>query len=165
MRKLVVVSIITILSVYGFSMAVSVGIGFNLDMSSGALVTPVFIQFSAGIPYLQGTIHAYVFSFDWSSLVVKGFSLPDHTYLGIQTKITVHKSIYVKGQIFWSLKHITSLIGGERTMAGTPLYTRIGLGSNVSSIGLDAGFDGYWQLEPSSTVPFARPYLLVNFTF
>ena len=54
MRKLVVVSIITILSVYGFSMAVSVGIGFNLDMSSGALVTPVFIQFSAGIPYLRG---------------------------------------------------------------------------------------------------------------
>ncbi|MBN2219736.1 MAG: hypothetical protein JW697_05615 [Kosmotogaceae bacterium] len=165
MRRLVVLLIVTILSVCGFSMAVSAGIGFNLDMSSGALVTPVFIQFSAGIPFLAGTIHAYVFSFDWSSLVVKGFSLPDHTYLGIQTKITVHKSIYVKGHIFWSLKHIISLIGGERTIASTPLYTRIGFGSDFSSIELDAGFAGYWQLDPPSTVPFARPYLVVDFTF
>ena len=165
MKKLLLISLILILGVSGFSVAISVGIGFNLDMSSGSVVTPFFLNFAAGIPLIQGVIHSYLFSFNWSSLVVKGFSIPEHTCLGVQTRIPVYKSLYVKGQLFWSLNHIFAVAGGDRAIAGTPLYSRIGFGSYFSRVGLDAGFDGYWQLDPRSTVPFARPYISVDYTF
>jgi len=164
-KKLLLISLILILGVSGFSVAISVGIGFNLDMSSGSVVTPFFLHFAAGIPLIQGVIHSYIFSFNWSSLVVKGFSIPEHTYLGVQTRIPVYKSLYVKGQLFWSLNHIFAVAGGDRAIAGTPLYSRIGFGSYFSKVGLDAGFDGYWQLDPRSIVPFARPYMSVDYTF
>jgi len=165
MKKLLLISLILILGVSGFSVAISVGIGFNLDMSSGSVVTPFFLHFAAGIPLIQGVIHSYIFSFNWSSLVVKGFSIPEHTYLGVQTRIPVYKSLYVKGQLFWSLNHIFAVAGGDRAIAGTPLYSRIGFGSYFSKVGLDAGFDGYWQLDPRSIVPFARPYISVDYSF
>jgi len=164
-KKLLLISLILILGVSGFSVAISVGIGFNLDMSSGSVVTPFFLHFAAGIPLIQGVVHSYIFSFNWSSLVVKGFSIPEHTYLGVQTRIPVYKSLYVKGQLFWSLNHIFAVAGGDRAIAGTPLYSRIGFGNYFSKVGLDAGFDGYWQLDPRSIVPFARPYISVDYTF
>lgn len=164
-KKLLLISLILILGVSGFSVAVSVGIGFNLDMSSGSVVTPFFLQFAAGIPLIQGVIHSYIFSFNWSSLVVKGFSIPEHTYIGVQTRIPVYKSLYLKGQLFWSLNHIFAVAGGDRAISGTPLYSRIGFGSYFSKVGLDGGFDGYWQLDPRSTVPFAKPYISVDYTF
>ena len=165
MKKLLLISLILILGVSGFSVAISVGIGFNLDMSSGSVVTPFFLHFAAGIPLIQGVIHSYIFSFNWSSLVAKGFSIPEHTYLGVQTRIPVYKSLYLKGQLFWSLNHIFAVAGGDLAIAGTPLYSRIGFGSYFSKVCLDAGFDGYWQLDPRSTVPFARPYISVDYTF
>ena len=47
MKKLLLISLILILGVSGFSVAISVGIGFNLDMSSGSVVTPFFLHFAA----------------------------------------------------------------------------------------------------------------------
>lgn len=165
MKKLLLISLISTLGVSGFSVAVSVGIGFNLDMSSGSVVTPFFLQFAAGVPLIRGVIHSYIFSFNWSSLVVKGFSIPEHTYLGLQTRTPIYKRLYVKGQLFWSLNHIFAVASGDRAIAGTPLYSRIGFGSYFSKVGLDGGFDGYWQLDPVSTVPFARPFISVDYTF
>ncbi|MGC9321667.1 MAG: hypothetical protein ACP5FY_05430, partial [Kosmotogaceae bacterium] len=164
-KKLLLISLISTLGVSGFSIAVSVGIGFNLDMSSGSVVTPFFLQFAVGVPLIRGVIHSYIFSFNWSSLVVKGFSIPEHTYLGLQTRIPIYKSLYVKGELFCSLNHISAVGGGDRAIAGTPLYSRIGFGSYFSKVGLDGGFDGYWQLDPVSTVPFARPSISVDYTF
>jgi len=164
-KKILSISLILILGVSGFSVAISIGIGFNLDMASGSIDTPFFLQFAAGIPLIQGVIHSYIFSFNWSSLVVKGFSIPEHTYLGVRMRIPIYESLYLKGQLFWSLNHIFAVTGGDRAIAGTPLYSRIGFGSSFSKVFLDGGFDGYWQLDPRSTVPFARPYISVDYSF
>lgn len=148
-----------------FSIAFNVGIGFNLDMSSGSLETPVFAELSVGTPLIRGVVQSYIFSFNWSSFVVKGYSILDHSSIGLVATPGVFNNFYVRLQLYWSLSHLFQIIEGSRKPQGTPLYSRIGFGSYIGKFMLDGGFAGYWILEPFSAVPFARPYLALNYSF
>ena len=164
MKKLTLISVL-VLSAMVFSIAFNVGIGVNLDMSSGSVETPVFAELSVGTPLIRGVVQSYIFSFNWSSFVVKGFSIPDHSYIGLVATPGVFNNFYVRLQLYWSLNHIFQIIEGSRKPQSTPLYSRIGFGSYIGKFTLDGGFDGYWILEPLNTVPFARPYLALDYSF
>ncbi len=166
MKKSLLLAIVVVVSAALFGISLHVGVGVNLDMSSGDVITPFFAQISVGTPVVRAIVHSYIFSMNWSNFVVKGYSIPGHSYAGIVLTPVVFNSLYVKGQFFWSLKHLADIAGGKRTPAGTPLYSRIGFGSYLgNNFMLDGGFDGYWQLNPRSLVPFARPYLALDYIF
>ncbi len=118
-----------------------------------------------GTPLIRGVVQSYIFSFNWSSFVVKGYSIPDHSYIGLVATPGVFNNFYVRLQLYWSLSHLFQIIEGSRKPQGTPLYSRIGFGSYIGKFVLDGGFDGYWILEPLNTVPFARPYLALDYSF
>lgn len=164
MKKLLLIPVL-VLSTMVFSIAFNVGIGFNLDMSSGSLETPVFAELSVGTPLIRGVVQSYIFSFNWSSFVVKGYSILDHSSIGLVATPGVFNNFYVRLQLYWSLSHLFQIIEGSRKPQGTPLYSRIGFGSYIGKFMLDGGFAGYWILEPFSAVPFARPYLALNYSF
>lgn len=164
MKKLLLIPVL-VLSAMVFSIAFNVGIGFNLDMSSGSLETPVFAELSVGTPLIRGVVQSYIFSFNWSSFVVKGYSILDHSSIGLVATPGVFNNFYVRLQLYWSLSHLFQIIEGSRKPQGTPLYSRIGFGSYIGKFMLDGGFAGYWILEPFSAVPFARPYLALNYSF
>jgi len=163
-KKLLLIPVL-VLSTMVFSIAFNVGIGFNLDMSSGSLETPVFAELSVGTPLIRGVVQSYIFSFNWSSFVVKGYSILDHSSIGLVATPGVFNNFYVRLQLYWSLSHLFQIIEGSRKPQGTPLYSRIGFGSYIGKFMLDGGFAGYWILEPFSAVPFARPYLALNYSF
>ena len=164
MKKLLLIPVL-VLSAMVFSIAFNVGIGVNLDMSSGSVETPVFAELSVGTPLIRGVVQSYIFSFNWSSFVVKGYSILDHSSIGLVATPGVFNNFYVRLQLYWSLSHLFQIIEGSRKPQGTPLYSRIGFGSYIGKFMLDGGFAGYWILEPFSAVPFARPYLALNYSF
>jgi len=80
-KKLLLIPVL-VLSAMVFSIAFNVGIGFNLDMSSGSLETPVFAELSVGTPLIRGVVQSYIFSFKWSASWVRGHRISTSPSIG-----------------------------------------------------------------------------------